>query len=159
MTEVHVHRGGVAQEPVGRSGRTRPRRGTRRFGYGLAVLINAALLYAVNAWPGWQAVPFLTSETRQVLGLVNASMIWTLLANVVYLVNDHHRLKAVGDAAGAVVAIAAMLRIWDVFPFQFGDSWVDWALVLRVLLVLGIVGGAIGVVANTVAFLRYGPRG
>ncbi len=143
---------------VTRSARRRPGPATRRFGYGIAVLVNAALLYAANVWPGWESVPFLTSDTTQVLGLVNASIIWTLLANVVYVGNDHPKVKASGDALGTVIGVAAMVRIWQVFPFDFGEGSFDWALLTRVLLGIGIVGGIIGIVVNVVAFFRTGPR-
>jgi hypothetical protein len=46
----------------------------RRFGYLIAVAVNAAILYAANVWPGWRAVPFLTEATLQVLWLVNVSL-------------------------------------------------------------------------------------
>jgi hypothetical protein len=37
---------------------------TRRVGYVVAVVVDAALLYLVNVWPGWQAVSLLTEDTR-----------------------------------------------------------------------------------------------
>lgn len=53
----------------------RPQVGARRIGYAVAVLVNVALLYTINAWPGWEAVPFLTEDLRLVTGLVNASIV------------------------------------------------------------------------------------
>src|SRR5436190_9702285 len=44
---------------------------TRRAGYVVGAVVNGMLLLAVNVWPGWQVVPFLTAQTSQVLGLVN----------------------------------------------------------------------------------------
>ncbi|UBU11526.1 hypothetical protein [Nonomuraea gerenzanensis] len=41
----------------------------RRTGYTIAAVIDGALLYAVNARPGWQIVPFLTPHTPRVLVL------------------------------------------------------------------------------------------
>ena len=46
----------------------------RRAGYLVAIVVNAALLFILNGQPGWQALPFLTSATSQVLGLVNLSL-------------------------------------------------------------------------------------
>lgn len=87
--------------------RQRPAVAARRFGYVVAVLVNLALLYAVNAWPGWDALPFLPA-----------------------------------------IGVVAMVALWRVFPFDFGDATFDWSLVVRILLALGIVGGAIGVLTN-----------
>jgi len=48
------------------------------------VVVNAALLFVLNGQPGWQALPFLTSATSQVLGLVNLSLAVGLAVNLVY---------------------------------------------------------------------------
>ena len=130
----------VARKPVG----------TRRFGYVVAVLVNAAMLYAVNRWPGWQEVPFLTADTELVLGLVNATIVVNLVANVVYLVRDPRWLTALGDLVTTAVGLAALVRIWKVFPLDVSDRW---ELLVRTLLVVGIVGSAIGIV---VAIVRFG---
>lgn len=124
--------------------------GSRRAGYVVAVAINLALLVALNSWPGWDAVPFLTDETTRVLGWVNASLVVSALANVAYVVADPRWLKAAGDAVTTGVGLVAMLRLWSVFPFAFAAGSVDWALVVRVVLVVGIVGSAIGIVAAVV---------
>ena len=63
----------------------RPAAATRRAGYTVSVLVNAALLIAINVWPGWPAVPFLTDATQEVVGFVNASIAVGLAANAVYL--------------------------------------------------------------------------
>lgn len=134
-----------------------PRRPTvsgGRFGYVIGVLINAALLYAANVWPGWEAVPFLTEATVLVIGLVNASILVNLAANLVYLMTDPPWLKALGTMLTTAVGILAMVRIWQVFPFDFDGASFDWSLVVRILLGLGIVGGAIGIIAAFVSFVR-----
>ena len=41
---------------------------------------------------------------------------------------------------GKPICLAATVRMWQVFPFDFGSSSFDWALLVRILLVLGIVG-------------------
>jgi len=134
--------------------RKRPSAASRRFGYVVAVLVNAALLYAANVWPGWEAVPVLTGEMRLVMGLVNASIVVSLTANVAYLVRDPPWLKALGDLLTTAVGLVALLRIWQVFPFDFGDTTFDWTLVVRIVLVVAIVGSAIGILAAFVAFVK-----
>ncbi|MGV9746463.1 hypothetical protein ACWDTG_16305 [Rhodococcus zopfii] len=126
----------------------------RRTGYVVAVLVNAALLYAINIWPGWEAVPFLTDDTRLVLGWVNASIVVGIAANLVYLVRDTSWLKSLGDVLTTAVGLVALLRIWQVFPFDFGDSSFDWPLVVRILLGLGIVGSIIGILVALFSAVR-----
>ncbi|MCR6492501.1 hypothetical protein [Cellulomonas sp. P24] len=132
----------------------RPGPVARRFGYVVAIAVNAAILYAANVWPGWDAVPFLTSATDQVLGLVNASIVVSIVANVVYLMSDPRWLKALGDVATTAVGLAALVQIRAVFPFAFTHGRVDWDLVTNVVLVVAIVGSAIGIVAALVTFVR-----
>ena len=129
----------------------RPAVGARRAGYLVAVLVNAAMLCAVNVWPGWEAVPFLTGGMRLVIGLINLSIVVNLGANVVYLLRDPPWLKALGDILTTAVGLVALVRIWQVFPFDFGDGSFDWTPVTRVLLGVGIIGSAIGIGVATVS--------
>ena len=132
----------------------RPAVGDRRVGYVVAVLVNAAVLYAVNVWPGWQALPFLTEDMRLVLGLVNASVLVSIVANMVYFVADPRWLKALGDIVTTAVGIAALVRMWQVFPFDFSGSSFDWALVVRVAMGVAIGGSAIALVVAFVSFVK-----
>ena len=86
--------------------------------------------------------------------LVNASILVSAAVNLVYLVTDPRWLRALGDVVTTGVGIAALVRIRAVFPFTFTDTTLDWTLVANVLLVVGIVGSAIGIVAALVAFVR-----
>ena len=47
-----------------------------------------------------------------------------------------------------------MLRIWDVFPFDFGDTTFDWVLVTRIVLVVGIAGSVIAMIAAVVTLAK-----
>jgi hypothetical protein len=127
---------------------------TRRVGYVIAALCDATLLYLVNAWPGWQAVSFLTEDTRQVLGLVNLSLAAGLVANLVYLVRDTLWLKLLGDPVTTAIGLAAAVRVWQVFPFDFSGWSFDWSSLVRVVLAMAIVGSAIGLLVQLVALLR-----
>lgn len=130
-----------------RTPRTRPGPAARRVGYAVAAAVGAAMLYLVNGRPGWDAVPFLTDDTTRVVGAVNASLVAGLVANLLYLVADPRRLRAAGDAVTTVVGVYAMVRIWQVFPFDLSDGW---SAVARVLLVVGIAGSGIAVVSALV---------
>jgi hypothetical protein len=136
------------------STRPRPSRATRRFGYLLGALVNAVLLYLIHVRPGWQALPFLTGDTVQVLALVDASIAAGLAANLVYLVKDDPWVRALGDLVTTGVGLAALARIWTVYPFDFGDSDLPWDLLTRTVLVLALVGSAIGVLVAVVTLVR-----
>lgn len=132
----------------------RPSMVSRKVGYAIGAAVNALLLGAVNQWPGWDAVPFLTQDTRLVLGWVNASIVAGLVANLVYVVADPPRLKALGDGLLNVVGVAALVRLWQVFPFAFAQGGFDWDLLARWVLGVGVFGSVVGIVVSLVRLVR-----
>ncbi|HSP53414.1 MAG TPA: hypothetical protein VLO00_11015, partial [Cryobacterium sp.] len=132
----------------------RPSRDGRRLGYAIALGINALLLSAVNVWPGWQAVPFLTAETREVVDLVNLSLIAGMITNGVYIFIDRPAVKALGDLITLGIGLAVLLALWQVFPFDFDDSAFDWTLLIRIVLGLAMFGTAIGIVVQVIVLFR-----
>ncbi len=133
--------------------RSRPAPAARRAGYVIAVVVNVVLLWLVDVSPGWQAVPFLTPETEQVIGLVTLSLVVSIVVNLVYLATDPPGLRAAGEVVTALVAVAVAVRVWQVFPFDVSDGW---RLAFRVLLAVGIAGGVIGALSQVVTMVRLG---
>ncbi|HET7782267.1 hypothetical protein [Paenarthrobacter sp. NEAU-H11] len=119
-----------------------------------SVLVNAVLLWGINIWPGWKVVPFLTADMERVLGMINASLTAGIIANLIFVVIRNRGVMALGNLVVLGIGLAATLRMLEVFPFDFGDSWSGWPVVVRVLLVLGIVGSIIGMVVEIVAMFR-----
>ncbi|WP_449063303.1 hypothetical protein [Planomonospora algeriensis] len=126
----------------------------RRFGYSAAVVVDTVLLYMINVAPGWQAVPFLTEETWQVLPLVNLSVAAGAVVNLVYMVCDPKWLRFLGELVTTAISLVALVGILRVFPFAFGDPSADWSLVARTVLIVSIAGTAAAVVVHLVAFVR-----
>lgn len=144
----------LASTPKAAARPSRQPRSARRVGYVFAVLFNAAGLYLINVWPGWEAVPFLTGDTRQVLGIVNAVVLTTLAVNVVYLFTDPRWLVALGGLVTSVLGLIGLIRIWEVFPFDFDDSSVDWTLLFHIGLVIGVAGSCIAILVQLVQLTR-----
>ncbi|GAA2112193.1 hypothetical protein GCM10009841_35640 [Microlunatus panaciterrae] len=119
---------------------------SRRVGYIVAILVNGAMFGLINVTPGWRAVPFLTSETPQVVGLVNASIVASAVVNAIYLFNDARWLRACGDLVATSIGLVALIRVWQVFPFDYGATSFDWVLLTRIVLVVGIAGSIIAII-------------
>lgn len=68
-------------------------------------------------------------------------------------------MRALGDVVTTSVGVVAMVRIWQVFPFDVDSDTSGWGLLLRVLLAVGIIGSVIGIVTALVRLARGGPRG
>jgi hypothetical protein len=126
----------------------------RRFGYLVAAGVNVVLLYLLNVSPGWQELTFLTSATVSVLTWVNTSLVAGIVANVVYVLDDAPGVRAFGDLVTTGIALAAIVRVWQVFPFAFDDRGVPWEQVVRLLLVVAGVGSAIAIVVQLVTIVR-----
>ena len=105
-------------------------------------------------WPGWEALPYLTEDTPQVMPVVKASILVSLVTNAVYLAHDPRWLRALGDVTTTTVGLAALVRVWQVFPFDFSDGTFDWSLVVHVLLGVAIVGSVIGILVSLTSFVR-----
>ncbi|MBM7277705.1 hypothetical protein JTZ10_08015 [Gordonia rubripertincta] len=119
---------------------------SRRVGYSVSVAVNVVLLVAVLGWPGWEAVPFLTDDFRQIVGWVVAALGAGIVTNSVYAVTDSPAVRAVGELVVDAIGLVALIRLWQVFPFDFGDTDTPWSTVVRVVLAVGIAGTAIAMV-------------
>ena len=130
----------------------RPAAGARRAGYSVAIAFSAAILFVLNVRPGWQAMPFLTSDMNQVLWLVNLSLAAGIAASIVYLAYDPPWLKSLGDLATTGIGLAAAILIWQVFPFDLSSGW---STAVRTLLVIAIAGSCIALVTQIVSLTRW----
>jgi hypothetical protein len=85
--------------------------GARRAGDCLAIGFSAAFLFVLSGWPGWQAVPFLTSDTGQVLWLVSPWLAAGIAADVAHLAYDPPLVNSLGDLVTTGIGLAAAIRI------------------------------------------------
>lgn len=135
------------------------RRTARRLGYGISAAVNLVIAWAVNVWPGWEAVPFLDDATTEVLPLVNLSLMVGFVTNVAYIVLDPPWFRALGHILTAAVSIAVLVRTLRVFPFDFSDSASTWEPITRGILVFLIVASILGLVSYLVQYVRAVVRG
>jgi hypothetical protein len=131
----------------------RPPVTVRRTGHALVALADAVLLWLIHIWPGWEVVPFLTSDMSMVLGMLDAALVAGVLVQLALFVRDDGWLPPAGLVVTSAVGLALTVRVLQVFRFDF-DTASHWDLVVRVLLLVGIVGSAIGLLAAVVSLLR-----
>ncbi len=137
-----------------RPSRRPPRSPTqRRPGYVGTIVVDGLILFLINQWPGWAVLPFLTDDMTAVLPWINASLLLGLAVSAVWLMADPFWLRAIGTVATALVGLVSVVRMWQVFPFDFTGSAVDWTVPVRIVLIVGIVGAAIGVLGALIAFV------
>ena len=129
------------------------KRVARRAGYVVAAAVNAVVLYLINGRPGWDVLPFLTDDMTKVLPLINLSLVAGIAVNLVQAIHDPRWLVATGGVVTTGAGVAAAVRLWQVFPFDFAPGAAG-ETVVRVLLLLAIAGGMI---VQIVALCRAAP--
>jgi hypothetical protein len=130
----------------------------RKTGYVIAVLVNTAMLYLVNVQPGWQVLPFLTDGIVDVLGLVNLSLAAGIVVNAFYLVDDRPVVRSAGELTATGIALVVLIRLLQVFPFDFG-GWatvgpIQMSFVVRLALVVVAVAAVLGMIVHFVSLIR-----
>lgn len=131
---------------------------TSRFGHLVAAAFAVAGLYVANNLLDWDILPFLTDDFDRVLPLVNLSFGANLAISLVRLVHPRKWLVALTEPVGIIFGLPALVRTWQVFPFEF-DSWFPWELTFRVVLVIAIAGSIIGIIVGVIRLVAGLTRG
>jgi uncharacterized membrane protein SirB2 len=129
----------------------------RRFGYGIAVVINLVMLVVVQNVVEWGWPPFLTQEFADVVPWISASLLVSIAANLIYQFNDSPAVKSTGQILVNLVSIAVSYVVLQVFPFDFSSYAFNWAPIARIVLILAIVGSGIGVLTEAIHLVSSGP--
>ena len=132
----------------------RSRRTGRRAGYVVAIIVNLLVLGFINTWPGWESFDFVTADAADVVPLINLSIGVSILVNLVYLVADAPRIKAIGEMVTSAVAMVVSVIVLRVFPFDFSAYAFPWELVTRVILVIAVIGSGISGLINLSRAIR-----
>jgi len=127
--------------------RRRPSRGTRRFGYGVSIAVEVALLILVNSLVEWDIAPFITEEFNDLVPYINVSLIASMLVNAVYFAFDPRWFRSFTQAILNVISLVVVFQTYRIFPFDFSGSDFNWTaltrtglVVLMVLITIGTIG-------------------
>jgi hypothetical protein len=130
----------------------------KRFGYAIAVVVNLVMLVVVQNILEWGWLPFLTEEFADVVPWISLSLVVSIVANLIYQFNDTAPVKSTGQILVNLVSIGVTYVILQVFPFDFTGYGFDWAIVVRIVLILAIVGSGIGVLTEATRLISREPN-
>jgi hypothetical protein len=130
------------------------KRSSRRIGYVVAIAVNIALLVIANNILEWDWFPWLTEDFRDVLPVINASLIASIAANAAYVAYDARWFKTIAEFGLLVISLIATIRLLQVFPFDFSAYEFGWATLCRSLLGLAIFGICVGMLVQLVQLAR-----
>jgi hypothetical protein len=108
-------------------------------------VVSAALIFVFNNLLNWGA-PFVTDSFGVCLWPINLSLAATLIANGAFLVYDPAWFRHLVQLTLNIVAFAALMTIYVIFPLDFAGA--NWEPVARLVLVVAMVGTAIGFVVE-----------
>ena len=126
----------------------------RRIGYLVAAGLNAALLWIAHQLLDWGWPSFLTGAFDDLLPYVTVSLAATMVVHLVWMMWDPAWFKHLAQLGLDLISVVVTVRAWQIFPFDFSGlpSW--WEPVARLVIAVGIVGSAIGSVAEAVRLAR-----
>lgn len=129
----------------------------RRFGYGVAIVINLFLVWFVGNLMGWELVAFLEPEFADLVPLIQLGLWVTIAANVVYMMNDRSFSTRAARLVVDIVNLFVTFRVFDVFPFDFSAHAFNWSFVFRAVLVIALVATAISGIVHAGGLVRGEP--
>ncbi len=124
-----------------------------RAGHVVAALVNLVLLWVSHQLLDWGWPTFLTEDFERVLGIVTASFVASIVAELLQVASPTWALHRLADIVSGAFTVVVGLRMWAVFPFDFSGYATDWSTLVRVLIAVGVVGAGIAVVVNLVRLL------
>ncbi len=131
----------------------------RMLGYLLVIIVNIALLALVNFVIRWDSVSFLTPRYKDVLWLLNVSLVAGVLANYFFIVSKRQWFNALCRVLTGGITLALLARLLQVFPFNFAaDTGFDWAQAVRIFLIVTLVLTALGTLVELGRFVAAAVR-
>ena len=111
----------------------------RTSGYFIAIIFNIIFLYIVNNLLNWQ-IYFITPAFNEVLWIINLSIIVTIIGNTLLLLYSPESFSHLMKIIMNTINFIAVYFVYEVFPFNFYNSFFNWGLsIFLVLVMIGLV--------------------
>ncbi len=107
----------------------------RKSEYIAAIVVNIILLYIFNNLINWH-VYFITNALNDILWIINAAIIVTIIGNIVLLVYNPGWFRHIMKIILNIVAIIAVYNIFTVFPFNFSSFLIDWSVTIALIFIM-----------------------
>ena len=126
----------------------------RTLGLVTAIAVNLVLLWVVRNLGDWDLLPFLTADYDRIVGPLTIGILTTIAGRALQIVLPGRRAGILIDGVVTAVGFFVLLRILRVFPFDFDPDGFRWDLVVRFVLIVGLIGSAIGVLVAPLRVLQ-----
>lgn len=129
-------------------------RAVSSFGHLVAIGVNLVMLYIVRNLGEWNLLSFLTEDYDRVVGPLSLSIIAAIVGRALRIVLPGRRIGLLIDGVVTAFGFYALLRIFQIFPFEFDPDGFRWDLLARFVLLVGLLGSAIGVLVTPLRMLQ-----
>lgn len=128
------------------------RRVTGPVGYGFAAAMNLIGLVVLNTHETWRPLlgGVVTARFPEILWAANLSVAVQLVGNALLVVRAPPALRRVLEFVFAVLGLVSVSVTLSVFPFDLGRFGTWSNVVARGILLVGVVGSAVGVLVSLV---------
>lgn len=123
--------------------------------YVAAIIFNLIFWYIVNNLLNWQ-VYFVTNAFNEVLWIINLSIIVSIIGNALLLFYSPERLRHGVKIIINIVSFIAVYMVWELFPFNFYNSFYDW--VFNILIILAMIGIVIATIVEIYLLITGKPK-
>jgi hypothetical protein len=133
----------------------RHHRGARRFGYLVAIAVNAVMLWMVHQLLDWRWPAFLTDDFGELLTIITVSFVATMIVNAAYIGYDRGWFKSLGTIVTSAIGFVVVYRTLQVFPFDFSGYARDWSSPVRLFLLVSLAITVLSLVVETIKLLTW----
>jgi len=129
--------------------------------YAGAIIGSVIALVLINSYPLWQPLTsgVVTEAWPRILWAADLSLVIQICGSLILLFWRPRWLRNLLELVFAAAGLLSVAVLYAVFPLDFSDLVGGWLnTVVRLILILGIAGTAIGVIVNLVRFLAFSWR-
>ena len=117
----------------------RSRRTERTTEYIIAIIVSLIFLYVFNNLLNWH-IYFVTNALNEVLWIINLSLLATIIGNALLILYRAEWFRHFMKIIINIFNIIAVYLVYLVFPFNFNNSFLNWAInILLILIMIRIV--------------------
>ena len=117
----------------------RSRRTERTTEYTIAIIVSLIFLYVFNNLLNWH-IYFVTNALNEVLWIINLSLLATIIGNALFILYRADWFRHLVKIVINIFNIIAVYLVYLVFPFNFNNSFLNWAInILLILIMIRIV--------------------
>lgn len=123
----------------------------KKFGYGISMLVNAALIYVFNNLLTWK-IPYLLPTFEGCLWAIRLSLSATIFVNFIYIFFDENWFHHLMQVLLNIFSWVSIYFLYTIFPFNFTAAL--WTEIAKISFLFLLVVIPIGTLVELIQFFR-----